>query len=403
MRMVNLINNFIHAKMKKIISLTFICWLALFVSCSKQAYFNIPLDSTGHVVITGIPVASTAGISVLDDGFTVNITFATAKAGDIMTVDCLKLQIPTAAQGGGTTLQLLPIVGASKSVTVGADLKASISYTRSEAQLVNVNDYVTITFSGKTDSGIQVVTLVSALSASSPKFAGKDVTIIRNADVANIPVTVAVKTGNYTGSVVAKRKNGANGDWVSLGAIASPFAVPISGSDFAPGKDTCYYSMTASSGSYSQEVVSKIVVQKPFFFLKKTATLNASGSSQGLNLLISGAVAESDANTTLALVGSSLKGGSAWATGGKMIEFVASNSGMYDGNLSDDAKTAFAGGTATTSADLANAYYIFKITNGANATDVYYGLMKITGTVPGASASIEYKIGDVYAHLSVIK
>ena len=110
MRSVNLINNFINAKMKKIISLTFICWLALFVSCSKQAYFNIPLDSTGHVVITGIPVASTAGISVLDDGFTVNITFATAKAGDIMTVDCLKLQIPTAAQGGGTTLQLLPIV-----------------------------------------------------------------------------------------------------------------------------------------------------------------------------------------------------------------------------------------------------------------------------------------------------
>ncbi len=389
--------------MKKIISLTFICWLALFVSCSKQAYFNIPLDSTGHVVITGIPVATTSGVSVLDDAFTVNITFATAKAGDIMTVDCLQNQIPTAAQGGGTTLQLLPIVGASKTVTVGADLKASVTYTRAEAHLVNVNDFVTITFSGKTDSGIQTVTLVSAASAGSPKFGGKDVTIIRNNDVANIPVTVAVKTGSYAGSVVAKRKNGVNGDWVSIGSLSSPFAVPISGSDFAPGKDTCYYSMIASAGSYSQEVVSKIVVQKPFFFLKKTATLTASGSSQGQDLLINASVAENAATADLALVGSALKSGSVWATGGKMIEFVATDSGMYDGNLSDNAKTAFANGTPSSTADLNNAYYIFKITNGVNATDVYYGLLKITGTVPGTSASIEYKIGDVYAHMTVVK
>ncbi|MEI6679333.1 MAG: hypothetical protein WCL21_12045 [Mariniphaga sp.] len=392
--------------MKKIISLTFICWLALFLSCSKQAYYNIPLDSTGHAVITGIAVASSTGVSALDATFTVNVTFSTAKAGDIMTVDCLQMQVPTAAQGGGTTKQLLPLAGATKTVTVGADLKASVTYTRAEANLVNVTDYVTITFSGKTDSAIQRIDLVSATAVSNPQFGGKDVTIIRNTDVANFPVKVTLKTGTFSGAVVAKRKNGLKDAWVSIGSFSSPAAVPVSGTDFAAGKDTSYYSVIATQGTYSEEVISKIVVQNPFFFLKKTATLTFGGSSAGQNLLINAGVAESAATCNLAVASTlQLKGGSAWLSAVNKIEFVGSNSAMYDANNSTTAKVAFAAGTPAVTADPAAAggYYIAKITNGAAATDVYYVLLKVTAMVPGVSVSIEYKIGDVYAHLSVIK
>jgi hypothetical protein len=42
-----------------------------------------------------------------------------------------------------------------------------------------------------------------------------------------------------------------------------------------------------------------------------------------------------------------------------------------------------------------------KIVNGANASDVYYGMLQIITIVPGVSIAYEYRIADQYAHLSV--
>src|SRR5665647_1596098 len=103
--------------MKNKISLILICLLALIVSCSKQPYYNIPTNANGTVILTGIATATSVGISTLDDNFTVNATLPNAKAGDIMTVELLKPQIPS----GGSSTQLLPLAGTQKQVTVGND------------------------------------------------------------------------------------------------------------------------------------------------------------------------------------------------------------------------------------------------------------------------------------------
>ncbi len=46
--------------------------------------------------------------------------------------------------------------------------------------------------------------------------------------------------------------------------------------------------------------------------------------------------------------------------------------------------------------------FIFKVVNGPNPTDVYYGMVKVTTVIPGVSITIEYRIGNLYAHLAVI-
>ena len=43
---------------------------------------------------------------------------------------------------------------------------------------------------------------------------------------------------------------------------------------------------------------------------------------------------------------------------------------------------------------------IFKIVDNANT---YYGILKITSVVPGTSVSYEYKIGNTYAQLAILK
>jgi len=75
--------------MKKIIFCLFA--LGLIIGCSKQTYYEIPKDSSGNVILTGISNSTTAGISVLDDQFSVTATFATAKVGDVMNVELLQL------------------------------------------------------------------------------------------------------------------------------------------------------------------------------------------------------------------------------------------------------------------------------------------------------------------------
>jgi hypothetical protein len=399
--------------MKKIISLLLL--LVLIVSCTKQELFDVPRDANGNVILTTISSTSTLGVSALDAQFTVTATLPNAKSGDVMNVECLQLQIP--AGSTSTTKQLLPMTGTQKTATVGADLKASITYTRTEAKLVNVGDYVTVCFNGLTDYAKQRVDLVASVASSKPAVTKSATSIVeldvaRTTETAYFNVTVKPKSATYTGTLVAQRKNGKNAAWVPVTgspfANAATFLVPISGSNFAAGKDTMYYSFKATLGSITEELLpAAVVVRDPYFYLKKTAvTLALGGSSAGRDLLINGAVAENNAKANIAVLGTLiLKGGSVWQTGGKSINFVPSTTAMYDGNSTTNAIAAYNAGTPTPTADPigGTGIYIFKIVNGATAADVYYGMIKVTSVLPGVSVTMEYRIGDQYAHLIVIK
>ncbi len=391
--------------MKNIISL--ICALVLIVSCTKQDYYEIPTDADGNVYLTGISSTTTTGISTLDNSFTVTATFVTAKVGDEMKVELLKLQIPST---GGTTTQLLPLAGTQKTATVGSDLKASITYTRAEAGMAKAGDYVTVTFAGKTDYAKQRVDMVPATTVTKPKVAGKEVDVARTSETAFFNVTIVPKSGAYSGTLIAKMKNGKNDAWVNITGSpfsgTQPFLVPISGTDFAAAKDTMYYSFSASSGSFADEVTSTVIVRDPYFFLKKAATLTLGGSAAGRNMLINAAVSETDPTANIAVSGSLLlKGGSAWLAAGNKIEFVPSTLAMYESNNSINIIAAFNAGVATTTADpiTGAGVFIYKMVNGPAPSDVYYGIIKMTTVVPGTSVSFEYRIGNMYAHLNVIK
>lgn len=391
--------------MKKIILL--LAALVLILSCTEQAYYEIPKDSNGQAILTGISSTTTTGISTLDGSFSVTSTFATAKAGDVMAVELLQLQIPPT---GGTSKQLLPMAGTQKQATVGSDLKATVTYTRAEAKMNIATDYVTVIFSGVTDYAKARVDMVPATTVSNPKVSTIAVDVARTAEVANFNVTVVPKGAAYTGTLIAKRKNGLYDPWVTIPGSpfsgTQPYLVPISGSEFAAGKDTMYYSFTALSGSYTDEIVSTIIVRDPYFFLKKSATLTLGGSSAGRNLLTNVAVAENAATANVAISGSLiLKGGSAWLGGGKSIQFVPTTLAMYDANNSTNTIAAYNAGAPAITADpiSGTGIYIFKIVNGAAPADVYYGMMKMTNVLPGVSVSFEYRIGNQYAHLLVIQ
>ncbi|HEY3390447.1 MAG TPA: hypothetical protein VGK38_12785 [Prolixibacteraceae bacterium] len=391
--------------MKKFISI--FCVLVSILSCSKQDYYEIPKDANGNVLLTGISSTTTTGISTLDGSLSVTATLPNAKVGDVMDIELLQLQIPST---GGTTTQLLPMTGTKKTATVGADKKATITYTRAEAKLVKASDYVTVVFNGATDYAKARVDMVPAITTTKPIVSGVVVDVARTSETAFFNVNVTPKEGAYTGNLVAKRKNGTTGTWVPISGSpfsgTQPFMVPISGNDFAAGQDTMFYSFSAAKGAYTDEVLSTVIVRDPYFFLKKSATLTLGGAAAGRNLLINAAVAESDATANIAVSGSLiLKGGSAWLASGKTIEFVPTTLAMYDANNSTATIAAFNAGVKTTTADpIAGAgVFIFKIVNGPAASDVYYGLLKMTSVLPGVSASFEYRIGDKYAHLSVVK
>jgi len=387
--------------MKKIISLLFIA--ALITSCSNQDNYEIPTDTNGDILLTTISTATTAGITVLDENFTVSAYFPNAKSGDAMTIELLQLQIPT----GGTTTQLLPMTGTQKTATVGSDLKATVSYTRTEAKLSKVGDYVVVAFSGATDYVKQRVDMVAATTVSSPQVSGTSVDVARTAEVAyfNVTVTPTSET-TYSGTLVAKRKNGTKGTWENIAVTGkTPFLVPISGDDFATGKDTMFYSFSSKLGSYSDEILKTVIVRDPYFFLKRVATLTV-GGNDGENLLLNTAVKASDANATISASSSLLlQGGSAWLAAGNTIQFVTTTAAMYSENNSNNAIAAFKAGTPTATADpIAGAgVYVFKIVNGTADKDVYYGMLQVTNVVPGISATFNYRIGNQYAHLSVIK
>jgi len=391
--------------MKKFISI--FCVLISILSCTEQDYYELPKDANGNVLLTGISSTTTTGISTLDGSLSVTATLPNAKVGDVMNIELLQLQIPTT---GGTTTQLLPMAGTQKTATVGADMKATITYTRAEAKLTKASDYVTVVFNGKTEYAKARVDMVPAITTTKPIVSGVVVDVARTSEVAYFNVNVMPKESAFTGTLVAKRKNGTTGTWVTITGSpfsgTQPFLVPISGTDFAAGKDTMFYSFSAAKGAYVDEVLSTVIVRDPYFFLKKSATLTLGGSSAGRNLLINAAVAENDATANIAVSGSLvLKGGSAWLAAGKTIEFVPTTLAMYDANNLTNTIAAFTAGTKTTTADpIAGAgVFIFKIVNGPAAADVYYGLLKNTSVLPGVSTSFEYRIGDQYAHLSVVK
>ena len=390
--------------MKKIISL--ICSVVLIAACTEQEYFEIPRDANGNVILTGISSTTTTGISTLDDGFSVTATFATAKAGDVMNVELLQLQIPPS---GGTTKQLLPMAGTQKQVTVGTDLMATVTYTRAEAKLTQATEYVTVVFNGATDYAKVRVDMVPATTVSKPKVSTKEIDVARTSETAYFNVNVAPKAGAYSGTMIAKRKNGKNGAWIDVTGSpfsgTQPFLVPISGSDFAVGKDTMYYSFTTTSGAYTDEILKTIIVIDPYLFFKKSSALTLNSSSAGRDLIANTAVSENASNAMVAVSGSLLlKGGSNWVAAGNTIEFVPSTLAMYTANNSANAIAAFNAGSPTTTADpiQGEGVYIFKVVNGPDPEDVYYGMIKMTNVVPGASVSFEYRIGDKYAHLLVI-
>ena len=383
--------------MKNKISLILICLLALIVSCSKQPYYNIPTNANGTVILTGIATATSVGISTLDDNFTVNATLPNAKAGDIMTVELLKPQIPS----GGSSTQLLPLAGTQKQVTVANDLTVSVNYTRAAAMMNLPGDFVTVTFSGKTESASLVVTLTRATTVSNPEYNGNSVNVVRGGGTAFFDVKVQPKVSTYAGSVIVRRKNGINNPWVNVGSFASPSNVPISGDDFAIGKDTMYYSFVSQVNSFVDSVNMQIIDNNPYFFFKKSGIMTLGGSTAGLNLWVNGGLAANDPNAVLAIDSGSLTihGGSAWAVGGKSVSFVPSTLAMYNQNNPVNAMTAYIAGTPSATADpaLGEGVFIIKIINGANT---FYSMLKITSVVPGVSISYEYRIGTMYSDLS---
>ncbi|MCX6222830.1 MAG: hypothetical protein NTZ69_17830 [Bacteroidia bacterium] len=376
------------------------------MSCTKQPYYEIPKDASGKAIITQVSTTSTTGVTALDDKFTVNSTLPNAKSGDVMTAELLKMQIPS---WGGTATQNLPLANTKKQVTVGADLKTSVTYTRAEAQMTKIGDFVTFTLAGATESGyISTITVTNAMTVGAPMSGATVVSVIRTPEVAYMQVKVVPKVAAYSGVVTASRKNGVNGSWVPVGTgtySAPPFMIPVSGSDFAAGKDTMYYKFSAAVGTYTEDATTTVLVSDPFFFLKKSATSTLGGSSAGRNILTNTAVSATDANAIIAVDGGSLviHGGSAWAVGAKSIGFVKTTKVVFDANNAATAMAAFDAGTSAATADPSNAYYIFKIVNGTNASDIYYGVMQITGMVPGVSVSYDYRIGNLYAHWAVIK
>jgi len=143
-------------KAKNIISLSLIVVMALVMSCTDQPYYDIPYDANGNVYVTGISQVTSTGVTTADASFTINCYFPNAKSGDVMQAQVLKRQVPSWNPQGA--LQLLPY-GSPKNITVGADQKTSVTFTRAEAGLVNVGDAITVTFAGAADSGIISITL----------------------------------------------------------------------------------------------------------------------------------------------------------------------------------------------------------------------------------------------------
>ncbi|MEI6277264.1 MAG: hypothetical protein WCP08_14795 [Prolixibacteraceae bacterium] len=144
-------------KAKITIILSFIAAIAIMMGCTKQPYYDIPYDANGNVYITKISKVTADPVTKAMTSFTVNGYFPNTKTGDVMKATVLQQQVPSGNPTGAK--QLLPVAGTEKSITVGSDFKTSVTYTLTEARLLNVGDAITIVFSGNTDSGIISIVL----------------------------------------------------------------------------------------------------------------------------------------------------------------------------------------------------------------------------------------------------
>ena len=389
--------------MKNIILLAFISLLAFIVSCSKVPIYDIPTVD-GKIIIYEYTNSTNTGITTLDPSITFNVTFKTAKAGDAMGYELLAQQTPPV----GSVKQWLPLAGSQGSFTMPADLKYSITFTRAQTGLTVAADNRKLSVWGPMDSHLKQFALIAATTVTAPQSGGKDVTVTQTPDTAYFNVKVALKSGPYTGTVIAKRKNGKNDAWVDAGAspFTAPAAVPVSGNDFAPGKDTMYYEFTTAQNGYTDVINKTIVVSVPFFYKKRPVSLILGSAKAGVNLLNNASVAADSSDASLAIDAGVLilHGGSAWAVGGKSIEFVQSSLVTYALNNVNVAIAEYEAGTPAATADpaLGQGVYIFKMINGTGPNDVFYGMIRVLTLTPGVSVGIEYRIGDRYAHLAVL-
>ena len=384
--------------MKNKIGLTLVTIAALLQSCSKQEYVNIPRNADGSAYITTVASTTNTGMTTLDNGFSVTATLPNAKAGDEMVAELLAQQLPV----GGSATQLLPIAGTQKKLIVGADLKVTVSYTREQALFKNVNDQVTVTFAGKTESAFTTISMGLATSVKGPLYDGKAVNIRRNSGAAYFEVAVAPKAATYTGNVTVLKRNGIALAWTSTD-YAYGTKVPISGDDYAVGKDTMYYAFVSKVGSFSDTVRMTVFANAPIYQLTKSGTMVLGATTGGVNVMSNSTVSATDTLAILAVDAASLqiKAGSALRAT-TTISFVPSTSALYAAGNSVDIQAAFDAGTASAMIDpIAGVpVNIFKI---VDASGTYYGILRITSVVPGTSVAYEYKIGSTYAQLAILK
>jgi len=292
-----------------------------------------------------------------------------------------------------------------KKLIVGSDLKVTVSYTRTEALYKNVNDQVTVTFAGKTESAFTTITMGLATSVKGPLYADKAVNIRRNSGAAYFEVAVAPKNNPYTGSVTVMKKNGIALPWSSTD-FAYGTKVPISGDDYAVGKDTMYYQFVSKVGSFSDTVRMTVFANAPLYQLTKSGTMVLGATTGGVNMMDNSAVAASTSDKAIIGVTAAslqISAGAAWAAvSGNSISFVPSTSALYAAGNAVDIQAAFDAGTSSTMIDpIAGVpFYAFKI---VDASGTYYGILSITSVVPGTSVAYAYKIGSTYAQLAILK
>ena len=384
--------------MKNKIGLTLVTIVALLQSCSKQEYVNIPKNADGSAYITTVASTTNTGMTTLDNGFSVTATLPNAKAGDEMVAELLAQQLPA----GGSSTQLLPIAGTQKKLIVGSDLKVTVSYTRAEALYKNVNDQVTVTFAGKTESAFTTISMGLATSVKGPLYGGSAVNIRRNSGAAYFDVAVAPKAAPYTGNVTVMKKNGIALPWTSTD-YAYGTKVPISGDDYAVGKDTMYLAFVSKVGSFSDTVRMTVFANAPLYQLTKSGTMVLGATTGGVNVMSNSAVSATDTLAILAVNAASLqiKAGSALRAS-TTISFVPSTTALYTAGNAVDIQAAFDAGTSSAMIDpIAGVpVNIFKI---VDASGTYYGILSITSVVPGTSVAYAYKIGSTYAQLAILK
>lgn len=369
--------------MKNKIGLTLVTIAALLQSCSKQEYVNIPRNADGSAYITTVASTTNTGMTTLDNGFSVTATLPNAKVGDEMVAELLAQQLPA----GGSATQLLPIAGTQKKLIVGSDKKVTVSYTRAEALYKKGNDQVTVTFAGKTESAFTTIVMGLATSVKGPLYDTKAVNIRRNSGAAYFDVAVAPKGAAYTGTVTVMKKNGIALPWTSTD-YAYGTKVPISGDDYAVGKDTMYLAFVSKVGTYSDTVRMTVFANAPLYQLTKSGTMVLGATTGGVNVMSNSAVSATDTLAILAVNAASLqiKAGSALRAS-TTISFVPSTAALYAAGNAVDIQAAFGAGTSSAMIDpIAGVpVNIFKI---VDASGTYYGILSITSVVPGDRKSV---------------